>query len=192
MNGHLLGAPREYVLLLLLLLPSISILLISFGPPIILLFTPMAHVSCSNPSLPTGRLNTNVQVNNIATLHHIYTDTHIYITLYYYSFPSTYFFHSLGQAGWLRPFSSVTLPPAGLPFITLSHLNLMLLHLPPWGPSCSPARRSSSSATSIVFPLVSKAQLSRLEVPDLASEPRLTRAGRCIHAAVGFPRRPRP
>jgi hypothetical protein len=30
--------------------------------------------------LPTGWLNTNIQVNNIATLHHIYTDTHICIT----------------------------------------------------------------------------------------------------------------
>jgi hypothetical protein len=46
----------------------------------------------------------------MAALHHIYIDTHtyIYIILYYYSFPSSYFFHSFGQAGWLRPFSSVT------------------------------------------------------------------------------------
>ncbi len=28
--------------------------------------------------------------------------------LYYYSFPSSYFFQSFGQAGWLRPFLSVT------------------------------------------------------------------------------------
>jgi hypothetical protein len=28
----------------------------------------------------TGQLNTNVQINNTAMPHHIYTDTHIYIT----------------------------------------------------------------------------------------------------------------
>jgi hypothetical protein len=84
--------PQSRVRLRLLLLSTISILLICFGLPGILQFTPLAHVSRSNPPnpvahvsslnppLPTGRLNTNVQVNNIAMLHLIYTDTHIYIT----------------------------------------------------------------------------------------------------------------
>ncbi len=88
LNGHLLEAPREYVLLGLnpgldwtsCWLSSISIFLVCSGPPSIFLFTPTTHVSYSNPLLPAGQLNTNVQVNNMATLHHLYTVTHIYIT----------------------------------------------------------------------------------------------------------------
>jgi hypothetical protein len=34
-----------------------------------------------NPCLLAGQLNTNVQVNNMATPHHMYTNMHIYITL---------------------------------------------------------------------------------------------------------------
>ncbi len=33
-----------------------------------------------NPPFPAGQLNTIIQVNNTATPHHMYTDTHIYIT----------------------------------------------------------------------------------------------------------------
>ncbi len=33
-----------------------------------------------NPPFPAGQLNTSIQVNNTATPHRIYTDTHIYIT----------------------------------------------------------------------------------------------------------------
>jgi hypothetical protein len=92
-----------------LLLSSISILLVCFGPPSILLFTATTHFSRSNPPLPAGQLNINVQVNYMATLHNIYTVTYISTShLYYYSLPSSYFFHSFGQAGWLRPFLSVT------------------------------------------------------------------------------------
>jgi hypothetical protein len=38
-----------------------------------------------NPFLTDCRLNTNVQVNNMTVPHHIYTDTHIYITLILFS-----------------------------------------------------------------------------------------------------------
>ncbi len=72
--------PQSRVRLRLLLLSSISILLVCFGLPSILIFTPTSHVSRSNPPLPGGQLYTNEQVNNIATLHHIYTVTYIYIT----------------------------------------------------------------------------------------------------------------
>ncbi len=71
--------PQSRVRLRPLLLSSMNMLLICLGQPSILLFTPTAHVSCSNPSLPTGQLHTNVQVNNITALHHIYTVSHIYI-----------------------------------------------------------------------------------------------------------------
>jgi hypothetical protein len=79
--------PQSRVRLRFLLLSSISILLVCFGPPSILLFTPTTHVSHSNPPLPAGQLNTNVQVNNMATLHHIYTKSyislhHIHITIH--------------------------------------------------------------------------------------------------------------
>jgi hypothetical protein len=41
-----------------------------------LLQRPMFH---THPSLPAGELSTNVQVNNMAALHRIYTDTHAYL-----------------------------------------------------------------------------------------------------------------
>jgi hypothetical protein len=88
LNGYLLEAPCEYVLhghvpgldWTSCWLSSISIFLVCSGPPSILLFVPTTHVSHSNPPLPAGQLNTSVQVNNMATLHHRYTVTHIYIT----------------------------------------------------------------------------------------------------------------
>jgi hypothetical protein len=54
-----------------------------------------------------------VQVNNMAMLHLIYTVTHIYITfiLLFIPFFILYFFHSIGQAGWPRPFLSVIVSP---------------------------------------------------------------------------------
>ncbi len=55
-----------------------SSLLVYFGPPSILLSVPTDHVSCS-PFPASWQLNTNVQVNNMAALHHIYTGTHIYL-----------------------------------------------------------------------------------------------------------------
>ncbi len=68
--------PQSRVRLNLLL----ALFLVCFGPPSIMLFTPWTCGSHSNPPLPAGQLNTSVQVNNMATLHHIYTVTHIYIT----------------------------------------------------------------------------------------------------------------
>ncbi len=68
--------PQSRVRLRLLLLSSISIL-VCFGPS--LLFTPSAHISRSNPPLPAGQLNTNVQEYNMATLHHMYIHSHIYL-----------------------------------------------------------------------------------------------------------------
>ncbi len=41
------------------------------------MFVPTDQVSHSTPSLLTGRLLTSVQVNNMASLHNTYTDTHI-------------------------------------------------------------------------------------------------------------------
>ncbi len=59
---------------------SSCIFLVCLGPPSILLFVPMIHVSHMHPPLPTGQLNTSTQVNNMAMLHLIYNVTHIYIT----------------------------------------------------------------------------------------------------------------
>ncbi len=83
-----LEAPREYVLNGLdpgidwtpCLLSSISVFLVCSGPPSILLFVPTTYVSHLNPPLPAGQLSTSVEVNNMTTLHHIYTVTYIYIT----------------------------------------------------------------------------------------------------------------
>ncbi len=72
--------PQSRFELRLLFLSFMSILLVCFGPPSILLFTPMAHVSRS-PFLFSRQLNTNVQVNNMAVLHHIYTGTHTHICI---------------------------------------------------------------------------------------------------------------
>jgi hypothetical protein len=49
---------------------------------------PTTHVSHSNPPLLAGQLNTSVQVKNMATLHHIYSHSHLstvhnmYITIH--------------------------------------------------------------------------------------------------------------
>jgi hypothetical protein len=115
-NGHLLGAPREYVLHGLdpgLDWGSCRSLLWAFflfvlAHPVSCCWLPMAYVSHSNTPLPTRRCNTNVQVNNIAAVHHIHTGTHIYIAFISLFILFFYFFHPLGQAGWLRPFPSVT------------------------------------------------------------------------------------
>ncbi len=115
-NGHLLGAPGEYALHGLN--PGFDRGPCCSLPWAFFLFV-LAHLvsccllqrlmfSCSNPSLPTGRLHTNVQTNNITTLHDIYTVTHILITFILLLLLSSYFFHSPGQAGWPRPFPSVT------------------------------------------------------------------------------------
>ncbi len=64
--------------------------------PSILLFISMGRVSHLTPTLLSGWLLTNRQVNNITTLH----DTHIYITsalLFFLFF--LHFFHSPWQAG---------------------------------------------------------------------------------------------
>jgi hypothetical protein len=83
-----------------------SVFLVCSGTPGVLLFAPTDQVSHLTPSLQTGWLLTNVQVNNMAMLHGTFT-THIYTShCYYYSSSSLYFFHSLLQAGWPRPFPS--------------------------------------------------------------------------------------
>jgi hypothetical protein len=92
--------PQSWVRLRLLLLSSISILLACLGPPSVLLFTPTTHVSRSNPPLPAGQLNTNVQVNNMATLQHIYTVAYIYITFTLLLIPFLILL-PLFWAGWL-------------------------------------------------------------------------------------------
>jgi hypothetical protein len=61
------------------------IFLVSLGPPRILLFVPIVHVSHVHPPLTTRWLNTNTQVNNIAMLHIMYKGHtylhHIIITI---------------------------------------------------------------------------------------------------------------
>jgi hypothetical protein len=86
LNSHLLGAPREYVLHGLN--PGLnwascwssfsSKFLICPGPTSILLFAPTDRVSHLTPPLLSGRLLTNVQVNNIATLHDTHGHTYIH------------------------------------------------------------------------------------------------------------------
>jgi hypothetical protein len=87
LNSHLLGAPREYVLHGLDLgidcdscWPSFSSkFLVCPGPPSILLFVPMDRVSHLTPSLLSGQLLINVQVNNTAALH----DTHGHTSIHH-------------------------------------------------------------------------------------------------------------
>ncbi len=96
----------------------LNLLLALFHKYLPCLFWPTPYLAvCSNnsyftlhPSLASRTANISVQVNNMATLHHIYTVTQTVSTshLYYYPFLSSYFFHSFGQAGWPRPFLSIT------------------------------------------------------------------------------------
>ncbi len=80
LNSHLLEAPREYILHGLdpgfdwasFWSPSPNVFLVCYDPSSILLFVPTDWVSHLSPSLLSGRLLTNVQVNNITTQH----DTH--------------------------------------------------------------------------------------------------------------------
>ncbi len=116
LNDYLLEAPCKYVRQGLIhglnwtsyQLSFTCIFLVCPGSPSILLFVPTIHVSYMHPPLPTRRLNACAQVNNMAMLHYMYMVTHIYITFILLSIPSSYLFHSFGQAGWLRPFLSVT------------------------------------------------------------------------------------
>jgi hypothetical protein len=77
--------------------------------PSILLFIPMGRVSHLMPSLLSGWLLTNVQVNNLITLHDTHGHTyihHIGITILLFFL---HFFYSPWQAGWFRPFPSDTI-----------------------------------------------------------------------------------
>jgi hypothetical protein len=91
--------PQFRVELRLLLLCLMSIPLVCLGPHGILLFTPTTQVSCS-PFLLAGQLNTDVQVNNTATLHLMHTHTHIYIT-FILLFILFFTLLPLSLAGWL-------------------------------------------------------------------------------------------
>ncbi len=101
--------------LLLVLFPKYISCLLWTTQYLCLLFVPMAHVSHSLTSSHINwQLNTCVQVNNVAALHHIYTDAHIYITslllfiLFFTLLPL------LWQAGCLRLFPSDTLYIIGI------------------------------------------------------------------------------
>jgi hypothetical protein len=87
---HLLRATHRYIIH-----PSwprssvrLSLLLVLFPKYISCLLWPTQYLAvCSNgscftlnPFLTNWRLNTSVQVNNMAALHHIHRNTHIYIT----------------------------------------------------------------------------------------------------------------
>jgi hypothetical protein len=88
--------PRSRLRLSLLLVSLLNVFLVWYGPSSILLFVTIDRVSHQTPSLLSGRLLTNVQVNNITTLH----DTHIYITsalLFFFPFYTS----STLLAGWL-------------------------------------------------------------------------------------------
>jgi hypothetical protein len=97
LNSYLLGAPREYVLHGLnsdLGWAShwssfSSVFLVCTGPPSILLFVPTDRVSHLTPSLLSGQLLTNVQVNNTAALHDTHGHTYIHqksALLFFFSF----------------------------------------------------------------------------------------------------------
>ncbi len=83
LSGYLLEAPREFIRHSLVLrldwtscqFSSTCIFLVCLGPPSILPFVPTIHVSGVHPPLPTRQLNTSIQVNNMASLHLIYTVT---------------------------------------------------------------------------------------------------------------------
>jgi hypothetical protein len=104
-SGICPSLPRPRVRLNLLLVLFTCVLLVCHSPLSILLFAPTIHVSHMHPPLPTGQLNTSTQVNNKTMLHLIYsTWSHISTShSYYYSFPSSYFFHTFGQASWPDP-----------------------------------------------------------------------------------------
>ncbi len=86
LSVYFLRAPCEYVHLGLVLrldwtscqLSFIGTFLVCLGPPSILLFVPMIHVSHVHPPLTTGRLNTSTHVNKMAMLHLIY-NRHTYV-----------------------------------------------------------------------------------------------------------------
>ncbi len=50
-----------------------------FWPTQYLAVCPNGSCFTLNPPLPAGQLNTSVQVNNMATLHHIYAHNHTYL-----------------------------------------------------------------------------------------------------------------
>jgi hypothetical protein len=116
LNGHLLGAPREYVLHGLN--PELNWSSCRPTSWVFFLFV-LAHplswclFQClkfhAHPSLLVRQPNTDIQVNNTA-MPHFGTHTHISTShSCYYSFSSLHFFHSLRQAGWLRLFPSDTI-----------------------------------------------------------------------------------
>ncbi len=120
LNSLLLEAPRKYVLHGLdpgldwasFWSPSPNVFLVAMSPSI-LLFVPMDWVSHLTPSLLSGQLLTNVQENNITTLHD--TNGHTYM-------------HHIGITILLSFYTSSTLPgrPAGPDPSHLTHLLLGL------------------------------------------------------------------
>jgi hypothetical protein len=108
-SGYFLQAPREYMHPGLVLgldwascqLPTTCIFFVCPGPPSILLFVPTIQASHMHPPLTTRGLNTSTQVNNMGMLHLIYNRHN-----YSYSTLSSYFFYTLGQAGWPWPLMS--------------------------------------------------------------------------------------
>ncbi len=86
LNGHLLEASPEYVLHSLdpsldwisFWPPSPNVSLVYYGPSSILLFVSTDRVSHPTPSLLSGQLLTNVQVNHITTLHDTHGNTYIH------------------------------------------------------------------------------------------------------------------
>jgi hypothetical protein len=110
LNSHLLAAPCKYVPHGLVTGFGLSLFLVSLSKhascyhaqPSILLFISVVLVSHQMPSSLSGWLLTNVQVNNITTLHdthgHRYIH-HIGITILLFFL---HFFQPSWQAGWFR------------------------------------------------------------------------------------------
>jgi hypothetical protein len=108
LNGHLLGAPREYILHGLN--PGLNWSSCCPASWAFFLFV-LAHPASwcllqwlkflAHPSLLARQLNTDIQVNN-TTMPHF--GTHVHISTSHSCYYSLHFFHSLGQAGWLRLF----------------------------------------------------------------------------------------
>jgi hypothetical protein len=73
--------PQSRVRLRLLLVLSPKYISCLFWPTQYLAVCSNSSFFALNPCLADWRLNISVQVNNTTALHHIYTDTHIYITL---------------------------------------------------------------------------------------------------------------
>ncbi len=102
-SGICPSLPQSRVELRLLILYFTSILLVCLQYPAVYSNDSSFPL---NPSSLAGRLNTNVQVNNTATSHHMCTSTHIYMT-FILLFILSFILLPFSWAGWLAQTLSV-------------------------------------------------------------------------------------